>query len=277
MRHRFGKVNIGHAESAAGIAGITKVLLQMKHGVLVPSLHSTVLNTAIDFTNSPFQVQQDLVDWKRPRLALNGKEREYPRRAGISSFGAGGANAHIVIEEYIPAPAYTPGNNNAIQPVAILLSARQEDRLRQMVQQLLALVRTNVYTDKDLAAMAYTLQVGRESMEERLALEVNSLKELEAKLRLISRESGALKTCGREKQKTIKLSYRWWFRMRIWNKRLTPGAGKRNTNNCCLYGYMGWISIGRNCIQRVTRPNTICNASACLPIHLPETVTGPCL
>jgi acyl transferase domain-containing protein len=94
------KSNIGHCESAAGIAGVTKVLLQLKHGQLAPSLHSSVLNPNIDFAQTPFVVQQELAPWKRPVLDIGGVQREYPRIAGVSSFGAGGANAHVVIEEY---------------------------------------------------------------------------------------------------------------------------------------------------------------------------------
>jgi polyketide synthase PksN len=93
------KSNIGHCESAAGIAGVTKVLLQLQHRQLAPSLHSEVLNPNIDFSKTPFVVQQELVEWKRPLVEINGESKEYPRRAGISSFGAGGANAHMVIEE----------------------------------------------------------------------------------------------------------------------------------------------------------------------------------
>ncbi|WP_037591792.1 type I polyketide synthase, partial [Sporomusa ovata] len=96
------KSNIGHCESAAGIAGVTKVLLQLKYHQLVPSLHSEVLNPHIDFSNTPFIVQQKLADWNQPVINSNGEIRECSRMAGISSFGAGGANAHIVIEEYIP-------------------------------------------------------------------------------------------------------------------------------------------------------------------------------
>src|SRR6185312_11990184 len=66
------KSNIGHLESAAGIAGLTKVLLQMKHGMLVPSLHAETLNPHIDFANSPFVVQRELAPWKRPVLRVNG-------------------------------------------------------------------------------------------------------------------------------------------------------------------------------------------------------------
>jgi polyketide synthase PksN len=94
------KSNIGHCESAAGIAGLTKILLQLKHRQLVPSLHSAILNVNIDFANSPFVVQQKLSPWERPLLEKNGRMEECPLRAGISSFGAGGSNAHLVIEEY---------------------------------------------------------------------------------------------------------------------------------------------------------------------------------
>ncbi len=94
------KSNIGHCESAAGIAGLTKVLLQMKHKRLAPSLHSRTLNPNIDFPSTPFKVRQTLEEWKRPVINENGVNKELPRTAGLSSFGAGGVNAHIVIEEY---------------------------------------------------------------------------------------------------------------------------------------------------------------------------------
>ncbi|HEX6427624.1 MAG TPA: type I polyketide synthase, partial [Niastella sp.] len=82
------KSNIGHCESAAGMAGLSKILLQIKHRQLVPSLHSTTLNPNIRFEDTPFVVQQELVDWKRPQLEQAGRIVEVPRRAGLSSFGA---------------------------------------------------------------------------------------------------------------------------------------------------------------------------------------------
>src|SRR5204863_4813559 len=91
------KSNIGHAESAAGIAGVTKVLLQMRYGQLVPSLHAEVLNPHIDFSVTPFVVQQELCEWKRPPGPGEGASPQ-KRRAGISSFGAGGSNAHVILE-----------------------------------------------------------------------------------------------------------------------------------------------------------------------------------
>jgi polyketide synthase PksN len=189
------KSNIGHCESAAGIAGVTKVLLQMKHRQLAPSLHSSVLNPNIDFAASPFMVQQDLAEWKRPVLDLNGNTWECPRRAGISSFGAGGANAHLIIEEYIPESFHKHHRPRAAPPdadqtVAILLSARNEDRLKESARQLSAALLSNGYGDKDLVNIAYTLQVGREVMEERLGVEISSMDDLNEKLaRFIRGES----------------------------------------------------------------------------------------
>ncbi|MBN3526391.1 SDR family NAD(P)-dependent oxidoreductase [Paenibacillus apiarius] len=95
------KSNIGHLEGAAGIAGLMKIILQMKSGLLAPSLHAAELNPHIDFANSPFYVQRELAAWKRPVIEHNGIKREYPRMAGVSSFGAGGANAHVILEEYL--------------------------------------------------------------------------------------------------------------------------------------------------------------------------------
>ena len=193
---RIGSVksNIGHLESAAGIAGVTKVLLQLQHRQLVPSLHATVLNPAIDFDHSPFIVQQELTAWPRPRIEVDGEIKEYPRITGISSFGAGGANAHLIIEEYVddavecdrssaPAQITTTGAN-AARPVLIVLSAKDEERLKERARRLLAVLRDGerAWSERDLADMAYTLQVGREAMEERLALIARSPMELAEKL-----------------------------------------------------------------------------------------------
>ncbi|WP_043148552.1 ketoacyl-synthetase C-terminal extension domain-containing protein, partial [Pseudogulbenkiania ferrooxidans] len=81
----------------AGVAGLSKVLLQIKHGQLAPSLHAETLNPHIRFDKTPFQVNRELAAWRRPMAAGGG---EKPRIAGISSFGAGGANAHVIVGEY---------------------------------------------------------------------------------------------------------------------------------------------------------------------------------
>jgi polyketide synthase PksN len=178
------KSNIGHCESAAGIAGVTKVLLQLKHSQLVPSLHSQVLNSNIDFKETPFVVQQELTTWQRPTVEINGITKEYPRIAGISSFGAGGSNAHIVIAEYISQDLGRPSKQIIPQnQVIIVLSAKNKERLQIKAQQLLAAIQEQQFSNDSLADIAYTLQVGREAMEERLAVLVGSVEELEEKLK----------------------------------------------------------------------------------------------
>ncbi|WP_368650522.1 SDR family NAD(P)-dependent oxidoreductase [Bacillus inaquosorum] len=175
------KSNIGHCESAAGIAGLTKVLLQMKYRQLAPSLHSNVLNPNIDFLNSPFKVQQELEEWKRPIISVNGKEIEYPRIAGISSFGAGGVNAHILIEEHV-AESKQERSPAGKQPAVIVLSAKNEEKLQKRAERLLHAIREQRYAEADLHRIAYTLQVGREAMNERLAFVAETMEELEEKL-----------------------------------------------------------------------------------------------
>lgn len=177
------KSNIGHLEAAAGIAGLTKIILQMKNQKLVPSLHAKELNPNINFAKTPFTVQQELSEWLRPVIEINGVTTECPRIAGISSFGAGGANAHVIVEEFIPsevAQSTSPHQNN---PVILVLSAKNEDCLQEQVNQLLAALQEKSYTDRDLKKMAYTLQVGREAMEERLGMIVESIDDLEEKLK----------------------------------------------------------------------------------------------
>ncbi|MCX7366161.1 MAG: beta-ketoacyl synthase N-terminal-like domain-containing protein [Alphaproteobacteria bacterium] len=160
------KTNIGHLEAAAGIAGFIKVVLQMQHRQLVPSLHSAELNPGIDFARTPFVVQQRLEEWRATG----------PRLAGVSSFGAGGANAHVIVEEYAaPAPATAASPHGAV----IVLSARNEDRLKVHVGRLRDFIASSA---PDLSDLAYTLQVGREQMEQRLALVVHSVDELRQRL-----------------------------------------------------------------------------------------------
>jgi len=130
------KTNIGHLESAAGIAGLTKIVLQMKHRKLAPSLHAERLNPNIEFETTPFYVQRELSEWKRLEEERLGRRVELPRRAGLSSFGAGGANAHIIIEEYNP-PA-DQSADSASGPQCFVVSARSEESLRTAAARLAA-------------------------------------------------------------------------------------------------------------------------------------------
>ncbi|WP_460444053.1 SDR family NAD(P)-dependent oxidoreductase, partial [Amycolatopsis cihanbeyliensis] len=111
------KSNIGHLEPAAGIAGLTKVLLQLRHRTLVPSLHADPPNPAVDWAATPLRVQRTVEPW-----AADGV-----RRAGVSAFGAGGANGHLVLEEFVPPAREEP---TPAGPQLVLLSARTEENLR---------------------------------------------------------------------------------------------------------------------------------------------------
>ncbi|MFI9594971.1 SDR family NAD(P)-dependent oxidoreductase [Nonomuraea sp. NPDC052265] len=169
------KANIGHLEGAAGIAGLTKVLLQFQHGQVAPCANLETPNSKIDFAASPFRPPDRLTDWQRP--FLDGET--FPRRAGVSSFGAGGANVHVVLEEYVPTAGTPPEPADEGEQV-ILLSARTRDQLRAMAGGVADVAASG---RAGLAELAYTTQVGRAELPERLAVRAATLDELAARLR----------------------------------------------------------------------------------------------
>ena len=180
------KSNIGHLESAAGIAGLTKVLLQMKHRQLVPSLNSEKINPHLRLEESPFYVQQHLADWPQPVVMdENGEKIRLPRRAGVSSFGAGGANAHLILEEFQESEFKVQSSKFRVEPQLIVLSAKNEDRLREYAKRMVKFLDSTLNSERltlNLYDIAYTLQMGREAMEERLAMVVSDLAELKTRL-----------------------------------------------------------------------------------------------
>lgn len=173
------KSNIGHLEGAAGIAAVTKVGLQLYHQQQVPSLHARVINPLIDFQHSPFNVVQELAAWKRPVIQEPDGTREYPRRAGISSFGAGGSNAHLILEEYVEQQIDLVSGR---LPVLVPLSAKTKDTLKAYVGKLLEFCKAQQASPITLERMAYTLQTGRQAMEWRVAFPASDLSELCTKL-----------------------------------------------------------------------------------------------
>ncbi|MFC3051558.1 SDR family NAD(P)-dependent oxidoreductase [Kordiimonas pumila] len=116
----------GHLEAAAGIAGLTKVVLQMQQGQLVPTRHVDKVNPNIEFDMTPFKLQRTLEPWGN----------DTPKIAGISSFGAGGANAHIIIEE-APKSAFTRPSHKTDFEEVIILSAKSRTGLAAQAKQLL--------------------------------------------------------------------------------------------------------------------------------------------
>ncbi|MFF7388032.1 SDR family NAD(P)-dependent oxidoreductase [Streptomyces scabiei] len=141
------KSNIGHLESAAGIAALSKVVLQLRHRELVPSLHAEPLNPAVDWAGSRFRVQRATEPW----VSRDGA----PRVATISSFGAGGANAHIVLADH-PAPLTAP---EPARSRLFVLSARDGTRLDETVTELLAHLERAGATDVGAALEKVLIEV----------------------------------------------------------------------------------------------------------------------
>ena len=171
------KSNIGHLESAAGIAGVLKVVLALKYKTLPASLHCGSINPYIDLQSSPFYIVNKQEKWKVP--AGRG-----PRRAGVSSFGFGGVNAHVLLEEAPPQPRSLAAQDE--HAALVVLSAKSENRLRACAVDLIGFLDSDELNSPDteisLRDLAYTLQVGRDAYAVRIALVVDSLGDLRDKL-----------------------------------------------------------------------------------------------
>jgi len=142
------KTNVGHLDAAAGVAGFLKTVLALESREIPPSLNCERPNPAIDFAESPFYVNTALTPWEADEISA-------PRRAGMSSFGVGGTNAHVVLEE---APAAAPPAASRSWQL-LPLSARSPQALAEAAHNLVAWLR-----EADPAALpdaAYTLKVGR--------------------------------------------------------------------------------------------------------------------
>jgi 3-oxoacyl-(acyl-carrier-protein) synthase/acyl carrier protein len=153
------KTNIGHLETAAGVAGLIKTALSLKYKVIPPSLNFQSPNPEIDFTNTPFYVNTGLKPWETHRL---------PRRAGVNSFGIGGTNAYVILEEW----PEDRGQRTDDRPQTtdsrsqlIILSARTRSALEKMAENLARYLGKNPGINLD--DVAYTLQVGRKAFEYR--------------------------------------------------------------------------------------------------------------
>ncbi len=162
------KTNIGHLEGAAGIAGVIKVVLALQHNAIPLHRHFHKLNPMIQLDSIPAKIPLELTPWVH---------QDKPRRAGVSSFGFSGTNAHVILEE-APLPAKPSPNQESIS--LITLSAKNDERLLEYAKKLLEFIKK--HPDLNLTEMAYTLQVGRAPMSDRLGLVVSSMEDLRDKL-----------------------------------------------------------------------------------------------
>ncbi|MCC5622300.1 type I polyketide synthase, partial [Nostoc sp. CHAB 5715] len=163
------KTNIGHLEAAAGIAGLIKTVLALKHQYLPPSLHFEEPNPKIDFASSPFYVNTTLSEWKTDIT---------PRRAGVNSLGIGGTNAYLVLEE---APRLAKVTTAIERPRQLLtLSAKSQTALREIATKYEQHLKAN--RSQSLADICFTANTGRSHFAHRLTVSAASTAEIGAQL-----------------------------------------------------------------------------------------------
>ncbi|WP_394846828.1 SDR family NAD(P)-dependent oxidoreductase [Pendulispora brunnea] len=152
------KTNIGHLESAAGLAGVAKVIACLQHGALPPTLHTTPRNRHIDWDALPVRVVDAMVPW------ANG---DRARRAGVSAFGLSGTNAHVIIEEGPGRPEHEEPSVASSVATTFVLSAKTEGALRAQGQRLGDYLEAN--PNVNLGDVAYSLATTRSHFEWRAA------------------------------------------------------------------------------------------------------------
>jgi amino acid adenylation domain-containing protein len=167
------KPNIGHPVAVSGMATLFKVLLALRHGKFPPQLGLECVNENLGFGTGPFCLKPGLTDWSR-------RDRK-PRRAAINGLSASGTNCHLVVEEYLFENRLQRRTDLLPEPVLLVLSAQDPVRLREAAANLLRFLESR--EDLALVDLAFTLQLGRQPMEERLAWTASSLVEARDKLR----------------------------------------------------------------------------------------------
>lgn len=175
------KTNIGHLDTAAGVAGLIKAALSLKFKMLPPSLHFQSPNPEIDFEGGPFYVNAMLQPWPAGNT---------PRRAGVSSFGIGGTNAHAVLEEAPPATVTAEGRPWKLFTV----SARTPGSVCRYLEKMKVFLQQE--TPPVLADMSFTLQTGRRHFPYRHAFVYQHPEDLLRRLNDIPAETAIRQTAG---------------------------------------------------------------------------------
>ena len=164
------KTNIGHLDVAAGVSGLIKTALMLKHKLLVPTINFEEPNPQIDFANSPFYVNTKQQPW----ITENG----IPRRAGVSAFGIGGTNAHVILEE---PPEVAPVPSETERPLHLLcLSAKTEKALNELVAKYET--HLEISPNQSLANICFTANAGRSHHNYRIGIVADSAQDLREQL-----------------------------------------------------------------------------------------------
>lgn len=167
------KTNLGHLDSAAGMAGLIKAVLALEHKQIPASLNFNKPNRNIDFENSPVFVNDRLIDWQTDG---------FPRRCGISAFGLSGTNSHIILEEAPAAGEHSQENDTS--PQIFTLSAKSETVLKKLVARYTDYLATR--PEMNLNDLCYTANTGRGHYRYRLAIIAATLEELTEKINYLN-------------------------------------------------------------------------------------------
>jgi acyl transferase domain-containing protein/acyl carrier protein len=216
------KTNIGHTEGAAGLAGLIKVALCLKHKMIPPNLHFQQPSPAIPWQDYALTIPTQPMPWP---------QGDVPRLAGVSSFGIAGTNAHVVLEE---APQLILSGEEAeqdsIQPVTHLLplSAQTGPALKDQARNYLQHLEQEEYADQALRDICYTASLGRTHHDYRLAIVSHSRQDIHNKLEAFIRGEAGLEVISGHRIANRRQKIAWIF----------PGQGSQ------------WIGMGRDLLEQ---------------------------
>ncbi|GHO59328.1 type I polyketide synthase [Ktedonobacter robiniae] len=213
------KTNIGHTEGAAGLAGLIKVVLCLKHKMIPPNLHFQEPSPKIPWDDYALKVPMELTPWP---------ESEGSRLAGVSSFGIAGTNVHVIVEE---APVREPVIPTAdAEPTSYLLplSAQNTQALQDLATKYLQHLEDEVYADQALRDICYTASEHRSHFEQRLTIVGHSRQDMRQKLEAFTRGETGLEIMSGCKRNDQRPRVAWIF----------PGQGSQ------------WLGMGHDLLER---------------------------
>ncbi|MCP5005923.1 MAG: type I polyketide synthase, partial [Planctomycetes bacterium] len=240
------KSNLGHLEAAAGIAGLLKIVLSMQKKELPGSIHFKKLNPGIELKDSPLNIVYRHQVWDAPE--------DQPRFACVSSFGSGGANAHVVLKEYRQAE-----ESEIMQDFYLfVLSASNQERLRAYTERILSWIEKN-QEQVDFSDFIYTFQVGRRGMQERLAIKVRGFGDLQSKLEQWLEGEVWLENCWQEESKKADSNIRYLLKGKSGQQVIYTALEENDLRQLATIWTMGieidWKALYKATPRRISVPS----------------------
>ncbi|MFJ4923922.1 type I polyketide synthase, partial [Streptomyces sp. NPDC088725] len=195
------KSNIGHTQAASGVGGVIKMIMAMEHGTLPKSLYTENPTSHVDWTAGSARLLTEAVAWP---------ETGRPRRSAVSSFGASGTNAHVILEQAPPAEAASaqPADRSPVRDagtVPLLLSGRSQNALRAQARRLLS--HLDAHPGIALNDLAYSLATTRSAFEHRAAVTLSDQDALRAGLTAVAEGAPAQGTVENHLERTGKSAF----------------------------------------------------------------------